>query len=105
MAMRSNKYSGFRWLAALAIAAAPVPTFAQSAPAANLLQQVADVTLLALPNSAISTVRGTGLQGPQVSRSTAPLGTITLWDELKPLAQQQNLVSGSQIVTINGVAQ
>jgi len=80
---------------------APVKCFAQDNVQASILP-VADVTLFPLSNVAIATVKGTGLQGPSLNRSSTPTGTIILWDELKPLAQQQNVLSGTQVITING---
>lgn len=85
----------------LATFATPVQCFAQDGVQASIMQ-VADVTLLPLPNSMISTIKGTGLQGPSLNRSSTPMGTITLWDELKPAAQQENMLSGTQVITING---
>ncbi len=85
----------------LAGIALPVKCFAQDDVQASILP-VADVTLFPLSNSAISTIKGTGLQGPSLNRASTPMGTIILWDELKPLAQQQNMLSGTQVITING---
>lgn len=83
---------------------APIKCLAQDNAKASILP-IADVTLFPLSNTAIATVKGTGLLGPSLKRSSAPTGTIILWDELKPLAQQQNVLSGTQVITINGVTQ
>lgn len=82
----------------------PEKCFAQNAIQASVLP-ITDVALFPLSNTDIASVKGTGLQAPSLSRASTPMGTITLWDELKPLAQQQNVLSGTQVITVNGVAQ
>lgn len=88
----------------LACVAVPASCFAQTIGQAQLIP-VGDISLFPLPNNTMAAVKGTGFQGPALNRSAAPAGTIILWDELKPLAQQQNVVNGTQIITINGVPQ
>ncbi len=65
---------------------------------------VASLTLVPLPNQSIATVKGGFLQAPGIGNSTSSSGIITLWDELKPPAPQQNNINGTSIITINGVA-
>ncbi|MBB5371990.1 hypothetical protein [Acidocella aromatica] len=82
----------------------PARSLAQGMNQADILP-VADITLFPLANNTMASVKGTGLQGPSLNKSSTPLGTITLWDELKPSPQQQSIISGSQVITINGISQ
>lgn len=83
--------------------AVPIKCFAQSGVQTSI-QPTGDVTSFPLSNSAISTIRAAGSQGPSSDKSSTSTGTIMLWDELKPTDQQQNLLSGVQPMTTNGAA-
>ena len=66
---------------------------------------VADVTLTPLGNGSIADVKGTGLPGPDFDKPAGMAGTIVLWDEFKPLPQEQNILDGVSTVTLNGMPQ
>ena len=72
------------------------------APCADVID-TANLMLIPLPNQSMNQIKGGGLQGPGLSGSTSPAGTITLWDELKPPGQIQNTGTGMITITVNGL--
>ena len=102
-AVRCGLAAGMVFLAAVAMA--PGMARAATTKGRGLFLPAALTSLTALPDSEIAVVTGTGLRGPAVSGTAEPRAAITLWDELRPAVQQNNLSSGNSTVTVNGVVQ
>lgn len=88
-------------LAVLLLGLPPAPARAQDRPSSVV--DVVSLTLVPLSNSSIANVKGSFLQAPSIGNAAPSGGTITLWDELKPPAQSQNVLNGTSTITINSI--
>ena len=64
---------------------------------------IASLMLVPLPNQSMNQIKGGSLQEPWLGGSASLAGTITLWDELKPPGQIQNVGNGIVTITVNGL--
>ena len=95
---------GVVFFAALSAVATPETCLAKGR-GLDLISPAAVTNLTALPDSAIAVITGTGLKAPSLSGTGEPRAAITLWDELRPAAQQSNLSNSNSTITLNGVVQ
>ncbi|NNM56153.1 hypothetical protein [Acidocella sp.] len=95
---------GVAFLAALSALATPAICLAKVS-GLDLISPAAVTNLTALPDSAIAVITGTGLKAPSLSGTGEPRAAITLWDELRPAAQQSTLSNSNSTITVNGVVQ
>jgi hypothetical protein len=91
-------------LFALSVVGTPTICLAKGG-GSDLISPAAVTNLTALPDSTIAVITGTGLKAPSLSGTSQPRAAITLWDELRPAAQQNNLSNSNSTITINGVVQ
>ena len=92
------------FLAAAAVVATPGVGHAKAG-GADFILPAAVTNLTALPDSAIAVITGTGLKAPSINGTGEPRAAITLWDELRPAVQQNNLSNSNSTITVNGVVQ